>query len=207
MIKQTLYPKTKRLDIEKNNIVITEKLDGSNLGIFRLGDNLIIAQRNNVFTWNSKETTLNKQVAYGGLICWLDENGVELLEKLNDGSGLFGEWIGMGKIKYSDRINKRFYAFAKANISFDGNNFSITNLKYNYELFKYSFVEQNKPYFIGYVPIVDIVRYVPQKSDLDDIYNEYTENIGDKVEGFIVVNNDDIRKYVRFKNGKLTDHF
>ena len=33
MIKKTLYPKTKRVKF-KNKVVITEKIDGSNIGFF-----------------------------------------------------------------------------------------------------------------------------------------------------------------------------
>ncbi|HJJ14176.1 MAG TPA: RNA ligase family protein [Clostridiaceae bacterium] len=47
MIKKTLYPKTKRIQY-KNRVVITEKLDGSNIGFFKVNGDLIIAQNNNV---------------------------------------------------------------------------------------------------------------------------------------------------------------
>lgn len=47
MIKKTLYPKTKRVQY-KNRVVITEKLDGSNIGFFKINGGLIIAQNNNV---------------------------------------------------------------------------------------------------------------------------------------------------------------
>ena len=46
MIKRTLYPKTKRVQY-KNRVVITEKLDGSNIGFFKVNGELVIAQRNN----------------------------------------------------------------------------------------------------------------------------------------------------------------
>lgn len=35
MIKKQLYPKTKRVGL-KNEVVITEKLDGSNIGFYKL---------------------------------------------------------------------------------------------------------------------------------------------------------------------------
>ena len=111
MIKKTLYPKTKRIQY-KNRVVITEKLDGSNIGFFKVNGDLIIAQRNNIFLINELEE--NKQMLYRGLKGWLDEYGEDLKDKLMEGSGFFGEWIGMGKIKYPD-LDKKVYMFAKAN--------------------------------------------------------------------------------------------
>lgn len=75
MIKKTLYPKTKRIQY-KNRVVITEKLDGSNIGFFKVNGDLIIAQRNNIFLINELEE--NKQMLYRGLKGWLDEYGENL---------------------------------------------------------------------------------------------------------------------------------
>ena len=76
----------------------------------------------------------NKQMLYKGLKGWLDENGEDLKNRLMEGSGLFGEWIGMGKIKYPD-LDKKVYMFAKAN--YDKG--EIKNLYYEHGLFKYPF--------------------------------------------------------------------
>lgn len=65
MIKKTLYPKTKRVTF-KNRIVITEKLDGSNIGFFKVNGKLLIAQRNNIFTIDEMEE--NKGMLYQGLL-------------------------------------------------------------------------------------------------------------------------------------------
>lgn len=40
----TLYPKTTRMGKEKSQL--TEKLDGSNLGFFKLNNKVYVAQRN-----------------------------------------------------------------------------------------------------------------------------------------------------------------
>jgi len=50
MIKKSLYPKTKRLSKNSKKIVVTEKLDGSNIGFFKLNGELVIATRNNILT-------------------------------------------------------------------------------------------------------------------------------------------------------------
>ena len=73
---------------------------------------LLIAQRNYVF--NIDEIEENKGRLYDGLFGWLQEHGEDLTNRLIEGSGFFGEWIGMGKIKYNF-FNKKVYMFAKAN--------------------------------------------------------------------------------------------
>lgn len=65
MEKKTLYPKTKRVQF-KNRAVITEKLDGSNIGFFKVNGKLLIAQRNNIFTIDELEE--NKGMLYKGLM-------------------------------------------------------------------------------------------------------------------------------------------
>ena len=70
MIKKTLYPKTKRV-LYKNRVTITEKLDGSNIGFFKVKGKLLIAQRNNVFEVDELED--NKGMLYNGLFR-LDSN-------------------------------------------------------------------------------------------------------------------------------------
>ena len=65
MEKKTLYPKTKRVQF-KNRVVITEKLDGSNIGFFKVNGKLLIAQRNNIFTMDELEE--NKGMLYKGLM-------------------------------------------------------------------------------------------------------------------------------------------
>lgn len=203
ILKQTLYPKTTRFGNSKK-IVITEKLDGSNLGLFRLNDSLIVAQRNNVFHYNpeTKETNLNKNNSYKGLIGWLDENGRALYENLHNFSGVFGEWIGMGKIKYGDSLDKKFYIFAKANINED---FTIKNLYYDLELFVYPFLNMEIYSSMGVVPRVCVCEEISLEK-LNQLYLEYTKEVGRDVEGFVVNENNQIRKYVRMKNGTLTDH-
>lgn len=196
MIKKTLYPKTKRVKLE-NKIVITEKLDGSNIGFFKVNGELLIAQRNNIFTMEE----VDKNMAYRGLIAWLQEHGQDLQNKLIEGSGFFGEWIGMGKIKYLD-LDKRVYMFAKANLDKG----EIKNLCYEHELFKYPFVEQEIPDYIGIVPVVEVRKTYPDLDTLNYNYELYKTKVQRDVEGFIVAQNNNVNKYVRMKNGKLQDH-
>ena len=198
MIKRTLYPKTKRVQY-KNRVVITEKLDGSNIGFFKVNGELVIAQRNNILLMSELEE--NKQMLYKGLKGWLDENGEDLKNRLMEGSGLFGEWIGMGKIKYPD-LDKKVYMFAKAN--YDKG--EIKNLYYEHGLFKYPFENQEFPEYIGIGPIVQEREDFPDVETLNYLYDIYCKKTQRNVEGFILAQNNNVNKYVRMKNGKLEAH-
>lgn len=203
MIKKEIYPKTQRVKCIGASIEITEKLDGSNLVIFKLNENLYIAQRNNIFDISEIETEKDK--LYKGLYQWLLDNKDILQEELVENSAICGEWLGMGKIKYSiDEFDKRFYMFAKANVYDD---LTLTNLKYEHELFIYPFTSQIVPSFIGIVPVVGNIPYIPNKDNLDEIYERYIKKVERNVEGFVVNYDNRITKYVRMKNGKLQEHF
>lgn len=116
-----------------------------------------------------------------------------------------GEWLGMGKLKYTvDEFDKRFYMFAKANVY---ENLELTNIIYEHDLFKYPFISQTIPNFIGIVPVVGHIPYIPDKDSLDLMYERYVEKVGRNVEGFVVNYDNRITKYVRMKNGKLQEHF
>lgn len=198
MIKKTLYPKTKRVQF-KNRVVITEKLDGSNIGFFKANGKLLIAQRNNIFEIDELEE--NKGMLYKGLLGWINEYGKDLEERLIEGSGFFGEWIGMGKIKYPD-LDKKVYMFAKANIDKG----EIKNLYYEHELFKYPFANQEFPEYIGIVPVVEERNSFPEIEILDYNYEMYKLKVNRNVEGFIIAQNNNVNKYVRMKNGQLQAH-
>lgn len=209
-IKQQLYPKTKRLGNSK--IIITEKLDGSNIGFFKIEPYLYIATRNNVYRWG--DTELNSKIlSYKGLWEWLEKNGEHLTEELIPGSGIFGEWLGMGHIKYpEDMIKLRFYMFAKANfkfLTFAGRTYEIievTNLNYNREHFIYPFVSQEIPHYIQRVPYV-ATAHESTIEHMDFLYDAYTRAVKRDVEGFVLnVGTDNVKKYVRMKRGFLQKH-
>lgn len=209
MNKQTLYPKTER--ISNPVYQITEKLDGSNLGFFNLFGELLIAQRSNTYKLSEIDNPEVKGAMYGGLYKFLKEHGETLLNSLYSGSGVFGEWIGMGKIKYGGSdIDKPFYIFAKANIAENYNeDYEISNLYWKRDLLKYSFILQEPPEFMGFVPLVAEATEI-SLSALDALYEEYTAKVNRKVEGFVIMldnNGRSINKYVRFKNGKPSPHF
>ena len=199
MIKKEIYPKTKRLGII-GKISITEKVDGSNLCIFKLNGRLYIAQRSTIYEFGELESGM----MYKGLYGWLEQYNEWLKDNLNEGSVLCGEWIGMGKLKYD--FEQKFLMFAKANINED---FTLKNINYTREYFIYPFVDKQIPYFISAVPLVyegDNTEYL-FKSNLDRLYEDYTQQVNRNVEGFVVNYSNSITKYVRMKNGKLEEHY
>ncbi len=203
MIKKEIYPKTKRVSCLGDKVYITEKLDGSNLAIFKKDEKLYFAQRKNIFSIDELEEV--KGIVYKGLYQWIKDNSEYLQEHLLNNAALCGEWLGMDQIKYSvDEFDKRFYMFAKANIDEE---FNLYNLRYNHELFNYPFDNQIIPSFVGIVPEVTELSVLPNKEHLDSIYQKYCERKERKVEGFVVNYKDNISKYVRLKNGKLQEHF
>lgn len=203
MIKKEIYPKTERLKCKGSKCYITEKLDGSNLCIFKKNDELYIAQRRNII---NVETELEsaKDILYKGLYQWIIDNK-DTLNTIRNDSVICGEWLGMGNLKYSvDEFDKRFYMFAKANID---DEFNLYNLKYNHDLFIYPFETLEIPKCIGIVPTAYELQIIPTKEQLDGMYESYCNKVKRNVEGFVINYNDKIQKYVRMKNGKLQEHF
>lgn len=202
-MKITLYPKTVRIDEPVYQVV--EKLDGSNLGLFNLDGDLLIAQRNRVYFLSEIEDV--KHSLYKGLYNFLKENGEDLLSRLHEGSGFFGEWIGMGQIKYGETLEHKVYMFAKANIkSLDDGGVEAYNIYWDRALHQFPFVNQEIPEYIGQPtlvaekPSVDI-------GTLDNLYDEYLAKVGRPVEGFIIMSQSgSITKYVRNKRGKIGPH-
>lgn len=202
MIKKEIYPKTKRVSCEGDKVYVTEKIDGSNLVIFKKQDELFIAQRNNIFIFSELDEMKDK--LYKGLYQWLMDNKDDFYDLHND-SAICGEWIGMGCLKYPvDEFDKRYYMFAKANID---DEFNLYNLIYEHKLFIYPFQKQEIPKCIGIVPEVVELNVIPTKEHLDSVYEKYCAKVNRNVEGFVVNYKNIISKYVRMKNGQLREHF
>ena len=201
-IRKTMYPKTTRIKNENGHIVITEKLDGSNLGFGKVNDELWIYQRNSIYKLKDLEEA--KQATYKGLYQWLKDNGGHLEEQLHENSIIFGEWIGMAHIKYPEDFG-RFHIFAKAN--YDDVNDCAKNILYKHELLIYPFKDQVIPSYMKVVPIVAILEVQPSVEELDELYTKYTSTLDRQCEGFVIqLNENTIKKYVRLKRGKLQNH-
>lgn len=202
--KQMLYPKTKRITDKNMLWQVTEKLDGSNLTIFKLNGQLYVGTRNWVFNFD-EDIKESKDIDYKGLYGWLVEHKEELLEKLDEYQALFGEWMGMGKLKYD--LPKRFYLFAVGYISFneETGKYNVSTIKRDFPYIKEFMTGKESLYdFIGQVNLVDYILSLKEEK-IDKLYDEYSEDIGRNVEGFVLVNmaTEEVVKYVRMKDGKL----
>jgi hypothetical protein len=201
MIKNSLYPKTRRIGNNSGTVFITEKIDGSNLGFFKHEGALWVVQRNMMYPLSFVST----HCTYRGLVGWLTEYGEHLQEELHENACIFGEWVGMGKLQYPLSFS-RFLQFAKCNVVEEDGKFSTKNLYYDPALFKWSYQSQEPPEYIGAVPVVRILDLIPSISDLDILYDDYRTSQDRHVEGFIINVNNTITKYVRMKNGQLKQH-
>ncbi len=202
MLNKEIYPKTARAKCNGETVCVTEKLDGSNLVIFKKNGTVYIAQRKNIIAIDELDSA--KDILYKGLSEWLNNYKEALIQELHEGSAICGEWLGMGRIKYNiDDFDKRWYMFAKANVDDD---FNLYNLNYNHDDFIYPFESQEIPKFIGIVPVVSELKVLPDKRHLDSLYEKYTTRVKRNVEGFVVSYRNQISKYVRMKNGKLQEH-
>ena len=107
-----MYCKIKRPDnskyqIEKGEqIVIQEKLDGSNTAIYN---------DNGTIRYFSRSQELLGEDGLGGFKKWISKKEKEILENLPEGYVLYGEWLGQGKINYNSLAKQgkieSYYAF------------------------------------------------------------------------------------------------
>ena len=111
-IGMKMYCKIKRPDnskyqIEKGEqIVIQEKLDGSNTAIYN---------DNGTIRYFSRSQELLGEDGLGGFKKWISKKEKEILENLPEGYVLYGEWLGQGKINYNSLAKQgkieSYYAF------------------------------------------------------------------------------------------------
>ena len=203
-VKQMLYPKTQRMTSKDMVWQVTEKLDGSNLTLFKLNGQLYFGTRNWVFNFD-EDVKDSKDVDYKGLYDWLVDNKEELLAYLNDGEALFGEWLGMGNLKYE--IPERFNLFAVGYIGFDQETgmYDVKTIKRKVDDIRVFMEGKEALYkFIAKVPFVAYLESL-DKNKIDRVYDMYSNDVGRNVEGFVLVNlsTEDVVKYVRMKRGKL----
>lgn len=209
--KKTLYPKTQRFNDNLSYWQITEKLDGSNLTLFKYSGELWVGTRNYVFCYEDVES--KNDVGYDGLYGWLEEHAGDIKDFLEEEEAICGEWIGMGKIKYRDALKHKFYVFGRGKIVVD----------LEKDLFKIVAINRNVSYLEEWLSNTDVYEYMSAvpcvskfesvaKDDctsvLDNLYKKYTFKVGRAVEGFVLTNlyTGQPFKYVRLKRNKLESH-
>lgn len=107
-----MYCKIKRPDNAKyqieegTEIVIQEKLDGSNTAVYNDNGKLRIFSRSQELTGED---------GLGGFVKYIEERENEILENLPSGYVLYGEWLNQGKINYNSLAKQGkiepYYAF------------------------------------------------------------------------------------------------
>lgn len=214
-LKLQLYEKTKRIDDHTFEWLVTEKLDGSNLTLFRDGACIVVALRNYLYWWqdDSDLTANDKGRFYPGLLDWLHVHRDKLWEVLWSDVAVCGEWLGQGHLKYPESF-ARFNIFAVASVylSLDSESdlhVSLANYNYDPLTFGYGFRDGKIPDYIGSVPVVARTSKPPSVAELDALYDTYSEQVGRPVEGLVVsMKNVPQRrcKYLRMKNGSLRPH-
>lgn len=200
-----LYPNTQRIKNSGTPYLVTEKLDRKNISIYKLDGKLFVGLRNNVFTLDEMVDKDNKSTSE--FRDWFEKHGLDLQEKLYEGSCIHGEWLKRG-IYIRDYkkagFDKGIYLFAKSRISKDGT--SIEKLNYHLDELKYPFDGAEIPEYIGLVPKVSDIWVVPTKEVLDELYEKYTDGLDRRVEGFVVSRNNTIEKYLRYEGGKPVEY-
>lgn len=161
MQKKSLYGKTSRLS---KQIVVTEKLDGSNLIFLKKDGKIHVATRNYIYPLEGIEQY--KDRLYKGLCEWLQENKFDMPE----GTVLMGEWMGMGR-KYKRQF-KKFNLFAVGKYQND----QLIETIYDIDLVQL-------PEFMGKVPVVQVDADI---RNLQEILDDYRKKVDDEVEGLIV---------------------
>lgn len=205
MWKQTVFKKTIRYNPINNGYLITEKLDGSNLCIAKVDNKIYVAQRNLVFDIEEIDE-LSKNTFYKGLANFLKEHKNYLIETLEDGYCIVGEWLAQGCIKYSDLENGYYlFAFGKAKMR-DGLlylEFIENDLKNINKAFK----NEQTPIFKT-VPIIADNVPVISLGYLNSLYEARMKETNRMVEGFVVYSYETqtALKYVRHKDGKSQEH-
>ncbi len=92
------FPKIARLN---RDIVITEKIDGTNAQVFIEGDTAVAGSRTRWITPENDNF---------GFARWVHENQEQLIAELGEGRH-FGEWWGSGIQRGYDQTQKRFWLF------------------------------------------------------------------------------------------------
>lgn len=203
--KEKYYPKTRRVKDDDKRYIITEKLDGSNIGLGVLDGELIVFQRSKAYKYISGSAKDIK-----GLEGWLSDNKNELISMLDEHQVVFGEWLGTGRIKYPT-LNYKYYVFACGQFDRVDDDYEVYNLTNSNQA-----IEKHCGDFIGPdgnnigVSTCPLVAHagVINVEMLDNLYVSYTDYVQRDVEGFVVYDKatNTVEKYVRYKNGKKSKH-
>ncbi len=191
-----MYPKTLRVSNEKYHV--TEKIDGSNLGIAKYNGELYYFTRNWIYSFDDLG-----DIGYKGLKLFTENHRDEIDCILEDNQVIFGEWIGQGRIKYNiDKTDtrNRFYAFAFAGLTPDSLEEGTQRFRYMKYVYKWTNMSKPKPEWLNFVPYLGNATTIHEAIAL---YSEVSLIDGESTsEGVIIVNGNNPQKYVVNKGEK-----
>lgn len=189
--KKTMYPKTLRVSNE--SYFVTEKIDGSNLGLAKVNGELLIFTRNNILT-------TDESLDYPGLRLFLDTYQDQVLDFLVDDTVIFGEWLGQGRIKYKvdkQDMSKRFYAFAIAGLTEDFMETEGTRFRYMKYVHEFPQNLGEQPEWLNYAPFLGKTSTLEEAQELyEPISRLDNESVS---EGIVIVNGNNPMKLVMNK--------
>lgn len=160
------YSKYKEPFVQGEKIQIQEKLDGSNLAIMKDNDRLRVFSRTREITGN--------YIDFKGLEEWLNIHEKAILDTLDNGNVIFGEWLGQAKIPYNKKAGKgeieRYYMFDMAT--------SIENMNDEERI-----IRHYVPLIVAFdyasimkIPFVPIVNTELEFNTFEELVPTYVEN-------------------------------
>lgn len=160
------YSKYKEPFVQGEKIQIQEKLDGSNLAIMKDNDRLRVFSRTREITGN--------YIDFKGLEEWLNIHEKAILDTLDNGNVIFGEWLGQAKIPYNKKAGKgeieRYYMFDMATSIENMNDEERIIRHYVPLIVAFDYASRMK------IPFVPIVNTELEFNTFEELVPTYVEN-------------------------------
>lgn len=160
------YSKFKEPFVKGDKIQIQEKLDGSNLSIMKDNGRLRVFSRTREITDNYTD--------FKGLEEWLKEHENVILQTLENGNVIFGEWLGQGKITYNKKAGKseieRYYMFDMATSIENMNDEDKIIRHYTPLIVAFDYASRMK------IPFVPIINTELELNTFEELTPTYVEN-------------------------------
>lgn len=160
------YSKFKKPFVKGDKIQIQEKLDGSNLSIMKDNGRLRVFSRTREITDNYTD--------FKGLEEWLKEHENVILQTLENGNVIFGEWLGQGKITYNKKAGKseieRYYMFDMATSIENMNDEDKIIRHYTPLIVAFDYASRMK------IPFVPIINTELELNTFEELTPTYVEN-------------------------------
>ena len=192
-MRMDIFPKQKK---EDTTYQITEMLGGKNLGLFKIGNDLVIIEKKQAYMFSNIENI--KKHLPTGLYKFLIENGKDLIDKLEERAGIYGEWIAEGQQFLTGLSDYKLYVYAKATLvgGVKSKQFGTDDLTWFMNELPKAFKDNLVPEYVGVMPLVKMTT-TSTIEHLNKLYESYNNSVNREVKGFIVVSENGTYKYTR----------